>query len=148
MGGTVRSAPSAAVGLLAAVALLVAGCTPGDADPQVVSLADLVADHDAYDGTTVIAEGIVQSFDDPPHSWIEDVEQHRVELFPHEQVEDLVGLRVRVTGEFTFEEDRGRGIDIDELEVLDEPPAAAPWLDRTRPGEGVPRWSAIVSARR
>ncbi|TVR30986.1 MAG: hypothetical protein EA388_14015 [Nitriliruptor sp.] len=105
----------------ASIALL--GCA--DRSPaEVVSLADLVAEQDAYDGSTVIAEGTVQAHDEPRHFWIEDAGQHRVELFPPDAVADLVGQRIRVTGRFTFRDDRGRGIDIDDLEVLGEAPAA------------------------
>lgn len=105
------------------IALL--GCA-GDPSPQVVSLADLVAEPDAYDGSTVIAEGAVQTHDQPRHYWIEDTDQHRVELFPHDAVVDLVGQRVRVTGRFMVQDDRGRGIDIDGLEVLGEAFTASP----------------------
>jgi hypothetical protein len=122
--------------VVAVVGSALFGCGGGPSQPQVVSLAELVAEQDAHDGSTVIAEGVVQTFDEPRHYWIEDAEQHRVELFPPELVEDLVGLRIRVTGRFTFQDDRGRGIDVDELEVVDEPPSAAPArpTDRARPG--------------
>ena len=99
------------------------GCA--DRSPaEVVSLADLVAEQDAYDGSTVIVEGTVQARDEPRHFWIEDAGQHRVELFPPDAVADLVGQRIRVTGRFTFRDDRGRGIDIADLEVLGEAPTA------------------------
>jgi hypothetical protein len=110
--------------IVTVVSVVLLGCAAGEPQPEVVSLADLVAEQDAYDGATVIAEGTVQSYDDPRHYWVEDIEQHRVELFPHGAVEDLVGQRIRVTGRFTFRDDRGRGIDIDELEVLGEAPTA------------------------
>lgn len=108
--------------LFAGIALL--GCAGGSSPPQAVPLADLVVEQDVYDGSMVIVEGTVQTHDQPRHSWIEDAEQHRVEVFPHDAVADLVGQRIRVTGRFTFRDDRGRGIDIDELEVLGETPTA------------------------
>lgn len=110
--------------LLAVVGAGVVGCTGSPSEPRVVTLAELVADQDAYDDSTVIVEGTVRTYDQPRHFWIEDEDQHRVELFPHELVEDLVGHRLRVTGHFTFVDDRGRGIDVEELDVLTEPPAA------------------------
>jgi hypothetical protein len=106
----------------AVIALL--GCSGGPQQTQAVTLAALVAEHDVYDGSTVIVEGVVQSYDQPRHVWIEDAEQHRVELFPYEMVADLVGQRIRVTGLFTFRDDRGRGIDIEGVEVLGEAPTA------------------------
>jgi hypothetical protein len=112
--------------LLAVVGVGVLGCAGDGSEPRVVTLAELVAEQDAYDGSTVIVEGTVRTYDQPRHYWIEDVEQHRVELFPHDLVEDLVGHQIRVTGRFTFVDDRGRGIDVEELDVLTEPPAASP----------------------
>lgn len=118
--------------LIATVAgVLLLGCTGGSSQPQAVTLAELVVEQDAFDGSPVVAEGTVQTYDQPRHYWIEDTEQHRVELFPHDLVEDLVGQRVRVTGRFTFRGDRGRGIDVDELEVLDGPLAASSTVGRT-----------------
>ena len=140
---------------LASIALL--GCA-GDSAPQVVSLADLVGEQDVYDGSTVSAEGTVQTHDQPRHYWIEDAQQHRVELFPHDAVADLVGQRVRVTGRFTFRDDRGRGIDIDELEVVGETPTAQagsvdggggssdPWCDHEGSGS-VPKTERAASTR-
>ena len=111
--------------LLAALAVALVGlsaCAPSDR-PEAVTLAQLVAEQDRLDGAVVLVEGTVRTYDDPPHSWIEDREQHRVELFPHADVADLAGARVRVEGRFTFDPDRGRGIDIEALEVLDTPRA-------------------------
>jgi hypothetical protein len=111
---------------LAVVGVGVLGCAGDRSEPRVVTLAELVAEQDAYDGSMVMVEGTVRTYDQPRHYWIEDVEQHRVELFPHDLVEDLVGHQIRVTGRFTFVDDRGRGIDVEELDVLTEPPAASP----------------------
>lgn len=100
------------------------GCAGGETEPRNVSLAELVAEHEAHDGSLVTVEGTVQTYDQPRHYWIEDADQHRVELFPPELVEDRIGHRIRVTGRFTFIDDRGRGIEIDDLDVLSEPPVA------------------------
>lgn len=104
--------------------LLATACAGGSTEPRAVTLEELVTEQDAHDGATVVVDGIVDTYDQPRHYWIEDAAQHRVELFPHELVEDLVGHRIRVTGRFTFVDDRGRGIDVDELEVLSEPATA------------------------
>ncbi|TVP70664.1 MAG: glucose-inhibited division protein B [Nitriliruptor sp.] len=111
--------------ILGVLMLAIAGlsaCTTDDR-PEPVTLAELVAEEARLDGTVVLVEGTVRTYDDPPHSWIEDPEHHRVELFPHERVADLAGERVRVEGRFTFDPDRGRGIDVEALEVLDTPQA-------------------------
>lgn len=110
---------------MALLPALVLACGPNTDVPRTVTLADLVADQDRHEGSLITTDGIVRTYDEPLHYWIEDAAQHRVELFPHERVEVLVGHRVRVTGRFTFDDDRGRAIDIDDLEVLDAPPMAA-----------------------
>ena len=107
----------AILGVLVLAVVGLSACTAQDR-PEPVSLAELVDEQDRLDGAVVLVEGIVRTYDDPPHSWIEDTEQQRVELFPHEQVVDLAGERVRVEGRFTFDPDRGRGIDVEALEVL------------------------------
>lgn len=127
---------------VAVASIALPGCA-GDRPPQVVSLAQLVTEQDAYDGSTVIAEGTVQTHDQPRHYWIEDADQHRVELFPPEAVADLVGQRIRVTGRFTFRDDRGRGIDIDDLEVLGEAPTS---MRSPVGGEGGSSDRAVVGA--
>ena len=103
--------------------LVLAGCLPGGT--ARVTLAELVDDPDRYDGREVVTEGVVQVWEDPFHHWIEDVEDHRVEVEPDELVEDLVGARVRVRGEFRFDPEQGRAITIDHLEVVDDTPVAA-----------------------
>ncbi len=108
---------STVISALAAVALLgIGGCQP---EPVAVTLEELADAQDVYDGQNVIAEGLVQTFDDPRHFWIEDPQQHRVELLPMSLVEDFVGQRLRVTGTFTFRDDEGRRIQISELHLLD-----------------------------
>ncbi len=116
--------PLGPAALVAVSLLALASCGQAASDPRVVTLAELVTEQDAHDGSMVITEGIVQTFEQPRHAWIEDVDQRRVELLPPDPVEDLEGRRVRVTGRFTFVEDRGRGIEIDNIEVLSDPPAA------------------------
>ncbi|MCC5947141.1 MAG: hypothetical protein JJT89_01685 [Nitriliruptoraceae bacterium] len=110
---------------LAAALVLVAGCG-GPQGPQQVALAELVEDTASYEDTEVVTEGVLRAFEEPFHVWIEDEVPNRVELVPVEQVEDLVGLRVEVRGTFTFADDRGRVIDLDEVTVLEGDPRAAP----------------------
>ncbi|WP_052668453.1 hypothetical protein [Nitriliruptor alkaliphilus] len=105
--------------LLAALCVGVIGCGVGDDQPVEVSLAELVEDQHAYDGRTVITSGVVRSFDDPVHYWIEDRDVHRVEVVPAELIEQHVGAEVEVTGRYTFRDDEGRRIEIDSLEVLE-----------------------------
>lgn len=84
-------------------------------------LAQLVERPGEHDGRAVVTEGVVQSFDEPLHHWVEDGSQHRVEVIPRQQVAPHVGDRVRVEGRFTAAGgDRGRHIEVERLEVLEE----------------------------
>ena len=112
------SGPVAAA--LLAAALLLAACGGGTSAPTEVTLAELVDDHEAFDGDTVTTSGTVRTYHRPRHYWIEDERQHRVELVPEDRVAPHLGEEVRVTGRFTFRDDEGRRIEIDELEVLTE----------------------------
>jgi hypothetical protein len=104
--------------LLVASVLVGCGGTTSPA-PGPVTLAELVEDQHGFDGETVTVEGIVRSYDAPLHHWVEDADQHRVELEPQDLVAPHVGDRIRVTGRYTFRDDRGRLIEIDDLEVLE-----------------------------
>jgi hypothetical protein len=97
-------------------ALWLAGCSDGP--PESVALAELVTEQDRYDGEQVVVDGVVRTYHDPVHHWIEDADLNRVELFPQAEVDPHVGDRVRVTGRFRFRDDEGRRIDVDDLEVL------------------------------
>ena len=120
--GLRRSLPAL---LLGAVGLVLAACASADGgEPRPVTLAELVAEQDRHDGTRVVVRGTVNTFDDPRHYWIEDVEQHRVELVPEEVAEDLVGAQVEVVGRFSFRDDQGRVIEVEDLEVVDGGPSA------------------------
>jgi hypothetical protein len=108
----------AALSVGALLIVLSGGCSAVDLGPVPVTLSELVAEQDRYDGRHVIAEGLVRTFDDPRHYWIEDDDVNRVEIVPEDAVADHVGAVVRVTGRFTFRDDEGRRITIDELEVV------------------------------
>lgn len=95
-----------------------AGCA-GEDVPSVVPLATLATEQEQWDGRSVRARGVVRSFDEPLHFWIEDAAASRVELVPHDGLEDLVGLTVDVVGPFSFEEGEGRRITVEELTVVE-----------------------------
>jgi hypothetical protein len=107
------------VAALATLALL--GCADAsDGEPTTVELVELVEEQEGFDGRHVVARGVVRTYDDPRHYWIEDADQHRVELVPEELVSPHVGDEIEVTGRFTFRDDEGRRIAIEELEVLSD----------------------------
>jgi hypothetical protein len=98
-----------------ALAVLLAGCPAEDETPVEVSLAELVAEQREFDGRDVETQGVVRTFDEPRHYWIEDDHPNRVELLPDEVAEPYVGQEVRVTGRFSYADDRGRVIEVDEI---------------------------------
>ncbi|MEX1162758.1 MAG: hypothetical protein WEB03_04185 [Nitriliruptor sp.] len=105
---------------LAVLAALTTACTSADQGPVDVAIVELVEDQDALHGRQVTTRGVVRSFDEPLHHWIEDEDQNRVELTPQELVSPHLGDRIEVTGRYTFRDDEGRRIAIEDLEVLDE----------------------------
>lgn len=104
----------------ATVVVLAAACETVSDEPVDAALVELVEDQDAFDGRVVVTEGVVRRYDDPRHHWIEDADQHRVEIEPQELVADHVGDRVRVTGRFVFLEDQGRVLEADAVEMVGE----------------------------
>ncbi len=105
--------------LMVTALMVLTACGLVTTGPRAVTLAELAADQDRYDGTVVSTEGVVRSFDDPLHYWIEDEDVNRVELVPHDEVAPLLGEEVRVVGEFTFDRDQGRLITVDRIEPID-----------------------------
>lgn len=101
---------------------LLAGCGSGQDEPVPVTLAELAAQQERYDGMVVLTEGVVRTFEPPRHYWIEDPGVNRVELVPPEVAAPHVGQVVRVRGRFTFRDDQGRRITVEELEVVGPTP--------------------------
>lgn len=112
--------------------VLLAAC----ASTAEVSLASLNANQLRWDGEQVRTEGVVATFDEPRHYWIEDDAPNRVELVegddPLEGLDELVGATVLVEGRFTFRDDEGRRISVDRLEVVEPAPTAAAEHDAQR----------------
>lgn len=98
------------------IVTLLAGC--GGSDSQV-SLATLADYQEGYDGRDVVTEGIVRTFDDPRHYWIEDEDLNRVAIEPESSVADRVGERVRVQGRFTASREAGRLIEAEAVSPLE-----------------------------
>ena len=100
------------------VLLAVGGC--GEAGEREVPLYVLAGEGSAHDGERVVTQGVVRRFDDPLHYWIEDRDLNRVELFPHEAVENYLGQSLRVTGTFRLAERGSRRLTVTHLETLGE----------------------------
>lgn len=105
-----------AAALLAA--LLLVAC--GEAEPERVELQleDLVRFAEGYDGKRVTTTGVVRSFADPEHYWIEDERLNRVELRPESEAASLVGKTVLITGRFHRSADGVRFIRVESVRVV------------------------------
>lgn len=84
-----------------------------------VSLANLVNQQNSLDGRAVRTQGVVRTFDEPRHYWIEDEQLNRVSVEPDAAVRDLVGERVEVSGRFTVSREEGRKIHAQQVNRLD-----------------------------
>jgi hypothetical protein len=106
--------------LVLLVLALAGACRPGA--PAEVTLAELAFAAEDHDGDVVDVVGVVREFTVEEHDALEDHfaleddAQNRVELVPHDAVAAFVDEQVRVVGEFTYEEARGRQIEVEEIE--------------------------------
>lgn len=98
-----------------ALLLLVAPACTTDGGVTDASLEELTAQQESWDGRRVRASGVLRRFDEPLHYWIEDRDLNRVELVPVDGLDEMVGRTVRVEGTFSFDDDRGRRIEVEEL---------------------------------
>ncbi|RUO25311.1 hypothetical protein CWE09_00820 [Aliidiomarina minuta] len=94
--------------------LLLAACSGA----TEVSLANLVNQEYSLDGRTVLTKGVVRTFEEPRHYWIEDEQLNRVSIEPDAAVRDLVGERVEVSGRFTVSREQGRVIQAQRVTLL------------------------------
>jgi hypothetical protein len=103
--------------LVGAALILLAACDNND-EPQDVALSMIVVQQDDYDGDMVRLRGTVRFFEDPDggHYVIEDEEQNRVQLLPRSVAEPFEDEEVTVVGEFSFSEDEGRIVEVDEIQ--------------------------------
>lgn len=105
--------------IIAAACLFIVLACSGEDEPTSLSPADLARFAERYDGELVSTLGTVHRFDDPEHYWIEGPSGHRVAIRPSDSVRERVGQRVRVTGEFTYDRERGRRLAPRSTTVLD-----------------------------
>jgi hypothetical protein len=103
---------------VAALVLLAVSC--GGGGIRDVTLGELVADEGEFSGDQVRLRGTVVRFENPEHYVVEDERSNRVEVRPLEDIAPFDGMLVEVTGRFTFSEDRGRLLELEEVEAVDE----------------------------
>ncbi|WP_394170325.1 hypothetical protein [Saccharospirillum alexandrii] len=111
--------PSSVVLSVVVVLSLLGACSDTTTD---VPLATLVEQQAEYDGQTLSTTGIVRTFDEPRHYWIEDDDLNRVAIEPDEAVSDYVGERIRVTGDFRADRETGRILEATQVTILDAGP--------------------------
>jgi hypothetical protein len=98
-----------------------AGCSDDSGAPARVTLAELVADQDDYDGRRVETAGVVRRFGEADgatklHYVVEDQQSNRVAIVPNGVAEPHTGRQVVVVGLFRFSEGQGRSIEIERIE--------------------------------
>lgn len=106
------------VALSVLAVLVVAGC--GEAAPRTVTLDSLVFEADELDGSLVMTSGVVREFDATQalehHFVLEDARNNRVQLLPNDAAAPHVDERVSVVGQFTFDEEIGRRLEVERIE--------------------------------
>ena len=84
-----------------------------------MSLRVLAAEQEDYDGQVVSTEGVVVPIEDRPGSEpyfvLEDDAGNRIRLHPDSVAEEHLDQAVIVTGEFRFNEEAGRELQIDSI---------------------------------
>jgi hypothetical protein len=120
MSGCVRSSRTAVSGIVrawSACTCLLLVALAGCAEERVseVTLDQLVGAPAEFDGERVRTRGVVQSFDDPEHYWIETNPRNRLAVSPESAVVDHVGEPVVVVGRFTWHPERGRRLELDSV---------------------------------
>lgn len=98
--------------------LCLSGCGGQEERPIAVTLANLTDTPATYHGRLRVAEGIVHTFSEPRHYWIEDGELNRVALQPDHYAEDHVDERVRATGRYLADHQGRRILLTASLQVL------------------------------
>lgn len=90
-------------------------CSPSG--PVDVPLATLAAEQEAYDGRTVVTEGVVVEVQDTmeaePYYVLQDESDNRVRLLPTADARPHENQRVTVTGDFRFVPERGRELHVE-----------------------------------
>lgn len=92
--------------------------------PRELSLQLLASEQGSVDGHLVITHGVVRSFDDPLHYWLEDESLNRVALSPDDAVADYLGEFVEVHGRFHADRERGRRIEVTQIQRSGQAAAA------------------------
>jgi len=103
---------------IALLVVLLTSCGKEEPQPVELQLEDLVRFSENYDERRVVTSGVVRSFSEPGHHWIEDERLNRVEVQPGSAVSSLVGETVRVVGRFHHSPGRGRSIEAESTAVI------------------------------
>lgn len=95
--------------------LVLAACGP--AAPIKTTLAALSEAQRDFNGRRVEVSGVLRTFANPRHYWIENESLDRVALEGDHDFSSRVGQEVEVSGVFVFDRDRGRRIRVEDLEA-------------------------------
>lgn len=118
--GQPRPLPAASL-FISLSLILLSACSPQTSTPIEVSLAELTAQPNTYSGRSVRTRGIVRSFPQPRHYWLEGALTQRVGLLPAERIAPHLDRQVSVSGQFSYSPARGRYLQIEHIEPFDPP---------------------------
>jgi hypothetical protein len=122
------------------IAALAAACSSGQGKSATeVSLAQLSAAQESYNGKQVSTSGTVREFSDSGGTYyvLENAEQDRVALEPADEAAPYAGQDVTVAGRFTFGQETGRRIELTTISATaptPTPSGAAGTSDVAQPG--------------
>ena len=97
--------------------LLLALAACGPAAPIQTTLAALSEAQRDFNGRHVEVAGVLRTFPNPRHYWIENESLDRVALEGDHDFSSYVGQTVEVSGVFAFDRDRGRRIRVEQLDA-------------------------------
>ena len=102
--------------LLVVLSTLLMACRGSD-QPTEVDLGVLVEQQSHYAGKMITTWGVLRTFDQPRHYWIETPDFKRVGVAPNDAVAPYVNQLVEVTGRFNTVESAGRQLLVDSIQV-------------------------------
>lgn len=99
--------------LLVALGLVLGGGSAPTYAGAERTLSQLFAQQEAYDDRLVVTEGVLRMHTPPRHYWVEDDDNHRVEIRSDGDLNPFLGERVRVAGRFHYGREAGRSLELD-----------------------------------
>ncbi len=100
--------------LLTVMITVLAACR-GPTQPIEVDLGVLVEQPSEYTGRRVTTWGMLRTFDQPRHYWIETADFQRVGVVPEQKIASYVNEMVQVSGRFDIVAGAGRQLTVEHI---------------------------------